>query len=69
MQSDINIPQRLYTVQEAADYLGVSPALVYRLAADRQIFHVRVGIGRGTIRFKLDHLEEFKRSRERKPCC
>ncbi len=54
----------LLNIREAAEYLAVSPALLYRLVADRQIQHVRVGIGRGTIRFRSEDLEQFKRSRK-----
>lgn len=54
----------LLNVREAAEYLAVSPALLYRLVADRQIQHVRVGVGRGTIRFRITDLEQYKHSRK-----
>jgi excisionase family DNA binding protein len=54
----------LLNVREAAEYLAVSTALLYRLVANRQIQHVRVGVGRGTIRFRTNDLEQFKHSRK-----
>lgn len=53
----------MLTIQEAAQYLAVSPALVYRLVANLEIEHVRVGVGRGLIRFHESHLDEYKRRR------
>jgi excisionase family DNA binding protein len=60
-----NEPDRspLFTIQEAAQYLAVSPALIYRLVAKSEIEHVRIGIGRGLIRFGKSHLDDYKRHR------
>jgi excisionase family DNA binding protein len=56
--------RRLLTVPEAAEYLAISKALVYRMVANQEIDHVRVGVGRGTIRFHQTHLDRYKRGRE-----
>jgi excisionase family DNA binding protein len=55
-------PMKLLTVREAAVRLGCSPALVYQLCAERRIGHVRLGVGRGTIRIPEDELEEYLKS-------
>jgi excisionase family DNA binding protein len=64
MHSPNATPPQLYTITEAAKYLAVSPALLYRLVAAREIDHIRIGTGRGTIRFDEPSLEQYKRSRE-----
>lgn len=50
---------RLLTVQESAERLGCSPALVYLLCSKRRVPHVRLGTGRGTIRIAEEELNEF----------
>jgi excisionase family DNA binding protein len=50
------------TVGEAAERLGVSESLVYRLCEDRKLPHVRIGCGRGTIRILESDLDEFIQS-------
>lgn len=39
------------TVKQAASRLGVSPSTLYQLVSARKIAHLRVGTGRGGIRF------------------
>lgn len=42
--------ERLLTVREVGDRLGISISLVYALCAKRQLGHIRLGLSRGTIR-------------------
>src|SRR5438094_7080641 len=51
----------LLTVREAAERLNVRPTTVYELCSQRKLAHVRVGVGRGTIRIDEQALEEFIR--------
>jgi excisionase family DNA binding protein len=51
----------LLTVRQAAERLGVSPALVYALVAGKRIRHERHGLGRGVVRIPEDALEEYRR--------
>jgi excisionase family DNA binding protein len=53
----------LFTVKETATRLSVSEQLVYALCASRRLRHVRVGLGRGTIRIPEDAVDEFLRGR------
>jgi excisionase family DNA binding protein len=53
---------KLLSVREAAERLGVSPALVYGLCARKRIRHERHGLGRGVIKIPEDALEEYQRS-------
>ena len=46
-------------VREAAKRLEVSASIVYGLCAQRRLPHVRVGLGRGTIRISEDDLKSF----------
>lgn len=52
----------LLTVKQAAERLGVSPALLYALCDARKIRHERHGLGRGCIRIPEDALEEYRKS-------
>ena len=52
----------LLSVKQTAERLGVSPALVYALCAQKRITHERHGLGRGTIRIPEDALEEYRRA-------
>ena len=61
----------LLTVNDVAEFLAVSPSLVYRLAADGELPSYR--IGKGTLRFRPEDVEEYLdshaqgRTRARKP--
>ncbi len=46
-------------VREAAKRLEVSSSIVYGLCAQGRLPHVRVGLGRGTIRISEDDLKSF----------
>jgi excisionase family DNA binding protein len=46
-------------VREAAERLKCSEALVYELCAQRRLAHVRLGLGRGTIRIRPEDLDAF----------
>jgi excisionase family DNA binding protein len=50
------------SVKEAAERLGVSPALVYALCARKRIRHERHGFGRGIIRIPEEALEEYRKN-------
>jgi excisionase family DNA binding protein len=39
--------------------MGVSPALVYQLIADRRLPHFRLGTGRGAIRVRTEDVEAY----------
>jgi excisionase family DNA binding protein len=64
MQTPSSNPISLLTVAETAERLGVSVALVYRMAAQREVEHVRVGIGRGKILFQESEIEKYLRERK-----
>jgi excisionase family DNA binding protein len=49
----------MLTVKQAAERLRVSVATVYQLCATRRLAHVRLGLGRGTIRIREDDLTAF----------
>jgi excisionase family DNA binding protein len=47
------------TVREASDRLGDSTATVYSLCAGRRLGHIRVGVGKGTIRIREQDLDAY----------
>lgn len=49
----------MLTVNEVAERLKCSPALIYQLCADGRLAHHRLGTGRGTIRITENSLQEF----------
>jgi excisionase family DNA binding protein len=53
---------KLYTVKEAAEYLGLSASLIYGLCSRRKLRHERHGLGRGKILIPADALDEYRRS-------
>ncbi|MEI7684652.1 MAG: helix-turn-helix domain-containing protein, partial [Planctomycetota bacterium] len=55
--------EKLFTIREAADVLGVSQALIYALCSSRKIRHERHGLNRGRIRIPQDALDEYRRGR------
>ena len=54
----------MFTVQEIAERLQCSPALVYALCAGGQLKHHRLGLGRGTIRITQEQFLEFLKETE-----
>lgn len=50
----------VHTVKEAAERLGISPALVYALCKAGKLVHERYGLGRGTIRISEKALETYQ---------
>ena len=50
----------MLTVKQAAERLGVSPALIYALCRRRAIDHLRLGLGRGAVRISEEALAEFQ---------
>jgi len=53
---------RLFTIKQAAEYLGISVSLVYGLCAQKRLRHERYGLGRGKIQIPEDALEEYRRN-------
>src|SRR5262245_37271272 len=49
----------LLAIKEAAQRLGVCPSTIYELCAHRNLTHVRVGVGRGTIRVPEQALQDY----------
>jgi excisionase family DNA binding protein len=58
-----NMGIAMLTVKDAAQRLAVSEQLIYALCAKQQLRHVRVGLGRGTIRIPEDAIEEYVNAR------
>lgn len=54
-----------YTVQQAAEYLGISKTTVYELLNSGQLASYRIGEGRGTIRIRPGDLAAFQREAHR----
>jgi excisionase family DNA binding protein len=51
----------MFTVKEVAKRLKISEAEVYKLCSAKQMSHLRIGTGRGTIRVREEDLEDFIR--------
>ena len=49
----------LYRVRQVAGRLSVSEATVYRMVARGEIEHLRVGCGRGAIRFSEEQVQAY----------
>jgi excisionase family DNA binding protein len=49
----------LLTVKQASERLNCSKALVYALCGQGMLKHIRLGLGRGTIRIEEDDLLAF----------
>jgi excisionase family DNA binding protein len=47
------------TVREVATHLGLAATSVYAMCEARQIAHIRVGTGRGSIRISAEALEAY----------
>jgi len=58
---------KLLSVQEAAELLSVSPTTVYGLCRRKLIRHVRIGLGRGSVRIEEQDLEDYLRGRAVNP--
>ncbi len=56
------------TVRQAADRLKVGQATVHSLIAAGKLRCLRVGLKRGRIRITEDHISEFLRGAESRPC-
>jgi excisionase family DNA binding protein len=51
----------MLSVKQAAERLGISPALVYALCASKRIAHERHGLGRGTIRIPEEAIAAYRK--------
>ncbi len=49
----------LLTVNDAAERLSISTSLVYHLVESGKIAVLRVGNGRGTIRFRVEDIDAY----------
>lgn len=49
----------MLTVKQAAERLGISPALTYSLISGRKLRYCRIGNGRGRIRIPEDAIGEY----------
>lgn len=59
MDKSTRKPQPLLTVADVAEWLNVSPSLVYQLVDSGKLPVVRVGNGRGAIRFQTSDVEAY----------
>jgi excisionase family DNA binding protein len=50
---------KILTVKEVAEFLRVSEGCVYSLAAQGVLPSVRIGVGRGVIRFQEEDVSAF----------
>jgi len=57
--------QRPLSVKQVADRWSVSRSIVYALVSNGIIPHVRVGIGRGTIRIAEEAVIEYEKKNSR----
>jgi excisionase family DNA binding protein len=53
------LPERLLSIREAAERLNISRASLYKLCAQNQVVHVRVG---NAIRFAPEDISGFVRA-------
>ena len=51
--------EKNYTVKEVAQLLSISAQAVYQFCTKKKLRHLRLGIGRGTLRIPASALEEF----------
>jgi excisionase family DNA binding protein len=51
--------EALLTVRDVAEILRLSESCVYTMIAAGQLPHLRVGNGRGSIRFRRDEIDRF----------
>lgn len=59
------MPEKLLTIQEAADVLNISAETLRRMVWAREISYINIGTGPYIMaRFRPEHIEEFLESRE-----
>lgn len=51
--------KKYLSVREYAEEFGISPATVYAMCAQKKLAHVRLGVGRGTIRIPTDQADDY----------
>ena len=54
-----NTTMTMYGLRAACEYLQISRATMYRLIKSRQIAYSKIGMGRGTYRFRTEDLDEY----------
>ncbi len=52
-------PEKNFTVKEAAALLSISAQSVYKMCSQKKVRHLRLGIGRGTVRIPASALDDF----------
>lgn len=60
MTSTISIKdEKMLNFIDACQYLGISRMTMYRLIKNQQISYSKIGIGRGTYRFRKEDLDAY----------
>lgn len=54
-----NTTMTMYGLRAACEYLQISRATMYRLIKSRQIAYSKIGMGRGTYRFRTEDLDKY----------
>ena len=54
-----NMTMTMYGLRAACEYLQISRATMYRLIKSRQIAYSKIGMGRGTYRFRTEDLDKY----------
>jgi len=49
----------LYDLREACEYLRISAPTMYRMIKKREITYSKIGMGRGTYRFRKEDLDAY----------
>ena len=57
--AESNNNKTMFNLKTACDYLNISRATIYRLIKSRQIAYSKIGIGRGTYRFRKEDLDDY----------
>jgi excisionase family DNA binding protein len=60
------VAEQLLTVTELSKRWNVSPSIIYALVQARQLGCVRIGLGRGTVRFTEEHVREYLMRQEKR---
>jgi excisionase family DNA binding protein len=67
-KNQLQLSSCLMTVREAADFLNVSAGTIYAICQSGTLPHLRIGVGRGTIRIRRrDLIRHAKRARQQSP--
>lgn len=64
MTTNADTPRPLWTIDDVADYLGVSPRTIHRLIADDPTFPPAIRVTRRALRWHPHDIEQWARSRQ-----